>query len=66
MSELTDEQMKELFELIEKNSIPVTLNISKETEEKALKECDEYIESANEIINIKNTSQYAILRGVFL
>ena len=51
MPELTDEQMKEIFDLIKKNAIPVTLNVSKENEEKALKECDEYIETGNKNIN---------------
>lgn len=51
MPELTDEQMKQLLEQIKKNSIPLSLNISKEKEEKALKECDEYIETGNKNID---------------
>lgn len=51
MPELTDEQMKDLLEQLKKNSIPLSLNISKETEEKALKECDKYIETGNKNIN---------------
>lgn len=51
MPELTDEQMKDLLEQIKKNSIPLSLNISKENEEKAIKECDEYIETGNKNIN---------------
>ena len=51
MPELTDEQMKDLLEQLKKNSIPLSLNISKENEEKALKECDEYIETGNKNIN---------------
>ena len=51
MPELIDEQMKVLLEEIKHNSIPLSLNISKENEEKALKECDEYIETGNKNIN---------------
>lgn len=51
MPELIDEQMKVLLEEISKNSIPLSLNISKEIEEKALKECYEYIENGNKNIN---------------
>ena len=51
MPELTDEQMKDLLEQIKKNSIPLSLNVSKENEEKALKECDEYIKTGNKNIN---------------
>lgn len=51
MLELTDEQMKDLLEQIKKNSIPLSLNVSKENEEKALKECDEYIKTGNKNIN---------------
>ena len=51
MPELTDEQMKDLLEQLKKNFIPLSLNISKENEEKALKECDEYIETGNKNIN---------------
>ena len=40
MPELTDDQMKVLLEELKKNSIPLSLNISKENEEKALKECN--------------------------
>lgn len=54
MPELTDEQMKVLLEVIEKNLIPLSLNVSKENEEKALKECDEYIETGNKNINDMN------------
>ena len=35
MPELTDEQMKDLLEQLKKNFIPLSLNISKENEEKA-------------------------------
>ena len=51
MPELNDEQMKDLLEQLKKNSIPLSLNVSKENEEKALKECDEYIETGNKNIN---------------
>lgn len=51
MPELTDEQMKDLLEQIKKNSIPLSLNVSKENQEKALKECDEYIKTGNKNIN---------------
>ena len=51
MPELTDEQMKDLLEQLKKNFIPLSLNISKENEEKALKECDEYIKTGNKNIN---------------
>ena len=51
MPELNDEQFKELIEQIKLNSIPLSLNLSKENEEKALKECDEYIETGNKNIN---------------
>ena len=51
MPELNDEQFKELLEQIKINSIPLSLNLSKENEEKALKECDEYIETGNKNIN---------------
>lgn len=51
MPELTDEQVKDLLEQIKKNSIPLSLNVSKENEEKALKECDEYIKTGNKNIN---------------
>lgn len=51
MPELTDEQMNVLLEEIKKNSMPLSLNISKENEEKAFKECDEYIKTGNKNIN---------------
>ena len=51
MPELTDEQMKDLLEQLKKNLIPLSLNISKKNKEKALKECDEYIETGNKNIN---------------
>ena len=51
MPELTIEQTKELMEQIRQNSIPLSLNVSKETEEKAIKECDEYIKTGNENID---------------
>lgn len=51
MSELIDEQMKLLLEEIKSNSIPLSLNINKENEKKAIKECDEYIETGNKNIN---------------
>lgn len=54
MPELSDEQMKALLEEISKNAIPLTLNISKQNEEKALKECDEYIKTGNKNINDMN------------
>lgn len=47
MPKLTDEQTKELL----KNAIPLSLNASKKDEEKALKECDEYIKTGNKDIN---------------
>ena len=50
MPELTDEQMKDLLEQLKKNFIPLSLNISKENEEKALKECDEYIKTGNNLL----------------
>lgn len=48
MPVLNDEQMKVLLEELKKNSIPRSLNISKE---KALKECDEYIKNGNKNVN---------------
>jgi len=51
MPEITNEQMKAFLEEIIKNAIPATLNVSKENEEKALKECDEYIKTGNKNIN---------------
>lgn len=50
MPELTEEQIMLLEEFV-KNAVPVTLNISKDKEEKALKECYEYIQNGNKIIN---------------
>lgn len=43
--------MLDLIEQLKKDSIPITLNVSKENEEKALKECDEYIKTGNKNIN---------------
>ena len=54
MPELTNEEMQLLFKEIEKNSIPLSLNISKQTKEKVLKECDEYIKNGNKNINDMN------------
>ena len=51
MPELTNDQMKVLLEELKKNSIPLSLNVSKENEEKAIKECDEYIKTGNKNIN---------------
>lgn len=51
MPDLNDEEMKVLLEELKKNSIPLSLNISKEKEEKTLKECDEYIKTGNKNIN---------------
>lgn len=43
--------MLALIEQLKKDSIPITLNASKENEERALKECDEYIKTGNKNIN---------------
>lgn len=43
--------MLDLIEQLKKDFIPITLNVSKENEEKALKECDEYIKTGNKNIN---------------
>lgn len=43
--------MLDLIEQLKKDSIPITLNASKENEERALKECDEYIKTGNKNIN---------------
>ncbi len=43
--------MLDLLEQLKKDFIPITLNVSKENEEKALKECDEYIKTGNKNIN---------------
>jgi len=52
MPEIIDEQMKALLlEELKKNAISLSLNICKENEEKALKECDEYIKTGNKNIN---------------
>ena len=54
MPELTSEQFKTLLGDVLKNAIPLSLNINKQTEEKALKECDEYIKTGNKNINDMN------------
>ncbi|MGM9881613.1 MAG: hypothetical protein ACI31S_02075 [Bacilli bacterium] len=54
MPELTDEQIQVLLEGLGKKSIPLSLNASKQNEEKALKECDEYIKTGNKNINDMN------------
>ena len=51
MLQIKKGQFNLMLEDIQKNAIPLSLNISKETEEKALKECDEYIETGNKNIN---------------
>ena len=51
MPKLNDEQFKELLEQIKLNSIPLSLNVSKENKEQALKECNEYIKTGNKNIN---------------
>ncbi len=51
MPELNDEQIKALLEQLKENSIPLSLNISKEKEEQALKDCDEYLKTGNKNIN---------------
>lgn len=43
--------MLDLLEQLKKDFIPIKLNVSKENEEKALKECDEYIKTGNKNIN---------------
>ena len=43
--------MLDLLEQLKKDFIPITLNASKENEERALKECDEYIKTGNKNIN---------------
>lgn len=43
--------MLDLLEQLKKDFIPISLNVSKENEEKALKECDEYIKTGNKNIN---------------
>ena len=43
--------MLDLIEQLKKDSIPIILNASKENEERALKECDEYIKTGNKNIN---------------
>lgn len=43
--------MLDLLEQLKKDFILITLNVSKENEEKALKECDEYIKTGNKNIN---------------
>ena len=48
MPELTDEELfKVLLEECVKNAVPVTLNVSHDEEEKALKICDNYINNGN-------------------
>ncbi|MGM9876703.1 MAG: hypothetical protein ACI310_05710 [Bacilli bacterium] len=54
MPELTSEQIEVLLEELGKKSILLSLNVSKENEEKALKECDEYIRTGNKDINDMN------------
>ena len=54
MPELDDEEWQTLLKEISKNSIPVSLNVSKLEEEKALQECDEYIQTGNKNINDMN------------
>ena len=54
MPYLTEEQTEALLEELRNNSIPVTLNVSEQANEKALKECDEYIENGNKNINDMN------------
>ena len=54
MPELTDEETQMLLKEICKNAIPVTLNMSKADEQKAIEECDEYIETGNKNINDMN------------
>ena len=54
-------ETKLILELI-KNSVPVTLNISKSDEEQSKKECDEYIKNTNKNINdMKPLSIYYII-----
>lgn len=50
MPQLTEEQTRLLLETVKKAK-PLTLDITKEQEEKALKECDEYIENGNKKVN---------------
>ena len=54
MPDLTDELIKELLEDISKSIVPLSLNISNYDEEKALKECNEYIENRNKNVNDMN------------
>lgn len=51
MPELTIEETKQLLEQIKKISTWLSLNVSKENEEKALKDCNEYIKTGNKDIN---------------
>ena len=49
MPKLTDEQMKDLLK--QTNLISLSLNVGKKNEEKALKECYEYIKNGDKAIN---------------
>lgn len=50
MPALSMEEMNLLLDEIAKTAIPCTLNLGREAEEKAIKECDEYLENGNKDI----------------
>ena len=45
MPQLTKEEFMALIKEIDSNTIPLTMNLSADKEEKALKECEDYLNS---------------------
>lgn len=58
MPQLTKEEFMALIKEIDSNTIPLTMNLSADNEEKALKECDDYLNK--KIVDIRSISPLAV------
>ena len=58
MPQLTKEEFMALIKEIDSNTIPLTMNLSADKEEKALKECDDYLNK--KIVDIRSISPLAV------
>ncbi|MBQ8534821.1 MAG: hypothetical protein IJ463_03965 [Bacilli bacterium] len=58
MPQLTKEEFMALIKEIDSNAIPLTMNLSADKEEKALKECEDYLNK--KIVDIRSISPLAV------
>ena len=58
MPQLTKEEFMALIKEIDLNAIPLTMNLSADKEEKALKECEDYLNK--KIVDIRSISPLAV------